>query len=89
MLLFKNAFIHKNEGQHSMTQKPKRKITQLHWQILSIVLGGDGFENSNELCVVAHFYSEATVLCVGDTSSPHGDGRLFSSCSVGGGGGGA
>lgn len=44
--------------------------------LLTIGLGGDGFENSNQLCVVAHFYFE-TLLRETHTLSSHGNGRLF------------
>lgn len=52
------------------------KTTLLHWQILTIGLGRDGFENSNKLSMVAHFDSEA-VLCVKHTFSSRRDGSLF------------
>lgn len=53
----------------------------LHWQVLTIVLGGDGFENSNKFCMVAHFYSE-TIFWVRDTLSSHRNGRLFCRYSI-------
>lgn len=47
-----------------------------HSFILTIVLWGDGFENSNKFCVVAHFYSE-TLLVVPCTFSSDRNSRLL------------
>lgn len=64
------------QNQNHWASRLSGKTASLHWQILTIVLWRDGFENCNKPCMVAHFYSEA-VLCMRYTFSSYRDGRLF------------
>lgn len=64
-------------------RNPKEDNNHRHQvQILTIILRGNRFKNSYELGVVAHFHSEAA-LCMSNTFSSHGYGRLFGSCRPG------